>query len=319
MEPTRVTFGQPGSYGGEWLPSNSGSFVPPATPPLAASATGTTAPAAAATRSGRRGLFVGVVAAALIAGMSGGAAGSVATVLALRGGLAPVADVPPGAAAAATISTGAQAVGQAGLTGLDLPALYKQVAPAVVAIRTSSGRGGGGEGSGFVVDDRGHVITNNHVVQGATRVTLRLLDGTTLSATVVTTDAANDLAVLRADVPAGKLTPARLGDSDTVQPGETAIAMGSPFGFEHSITAGIVSAVDREFGASRRRAAIAGLIQTDAAVNPGNSGGPLFNTRGEVVGVNSMGASPVNGSVGVSFAVPINAAKRLLAQVSGTQ
>ena len=200
---------------------------------------------------------------------------------------------------------------------LDLPSLYRQVAPAVVAIQTSSRGGSGGQGSGFMADERGHVITNNHVVQGATRVTVHLLDGTSLPATVVKTDPANDLAVLRADIPAAKRAAVRLGDSDTVQPGETAIAVGSPFGFEHSITSGIVSAVDRAFGGSRRTGPIPGLIQTDTAINPGNSGGPLFNASGDVIGINSMGASPVNGSVGVGFAIPVNAAKRLLAQLPG--
>src|SRR5205085_412885 len=130
-------------------------------------------------------------------------------------------------------------------------------------------------------------------------------------------DSAGDLAVLRADIPASKRATVRLGDSDVVQPGEPAIAVGSPFGLEHSITSGIVSAVDRTYGGSRGRSSIAGLIQTDAAINPGNSGGPLFNAAGEVIGVNAMGAGPVDGSVGVGFAIPINAAKRLLAKTAG--
>ena len=194
---------------------------------------------------------------------------------------------------------------------LDLASLYKAIAPAVVGIEVTTGRGAG-EGSGFIVDDRSHVITNNHVVSGAQRVTLHLLDGTTVSASVVATDAANDLAVLRAGIPPKQRAVVKLGESDAVNPGEPVIAMGSPFGFEHSITSGIVSAVDREFGASRRRAAISGLIQTDASINPGNSGGPLFNAAGEVIGVNTMGVGPSSGSVGVNFAVPIHSAKKLL-------
>lgn len=327
----RAAFGQPGEYGGEWLPSNAGSFAPAAPTSQAPSTSGAPAAApkasstsrAATLSGGRRGLLLGAIAATLVAGVGGGAAGSLATLYALRGrsALGLPATVPVTASSAAQGSTGAAlsagsvAGAQASAT-LDLPSLYRQVAPAVVAIRVSSTRGGGGEGSGFVVDERGHVITNNHVVQGASRVTLRLLDGSTLGANVVATDPDNDLALLRASGDARSLPAVRLGDSDTVQPGDAAIAMGSPFGFEHSITSGIVSAVDREFGATRRRAAIAGLIQTDAAVNPGNSGGPLFNARGEVVGVNTMGASPVSGSVGVSFAVPINAAKRLLTRAA---
>jgi putative serine protease PepD len=184
-------------------------------------------------------------------------------------------------------------------------ALYQKVAPAVVGVQHSRG-----EGTGFVVDSQGHLVTNNHVVNGASRLSLQLLDGTRVAAQVVGTDPANDLAVLRAQIPSGKLVVAALGNSDTVRPGETAIAMGSPFGLEHSITSGIVSAVGRQYGGIR------GLIQTDAPINPGNSGGPLVNARGEVIGINSMGAGPVRGSSGVGFAVPINAAKRLLARVT---
>jgi S1-C subfamily serine protease len=181
----------------------------------------------------------------------------------------------------------------------------------VVGIQVVGARGGG-EGSGFIVDDRSFVVTNNHVIEGAQRVTLHLLDGTTVQAQVIRTDAANDLAVLRATIPADKRKLVKLGDSDAVRPGETVIAMGSPFGFEHSITSGIVSAVDRSLGGGRRSATIAGLIQTDASINPGNSGGPLFNAAGEVIGVNAMGVGPSGGSVGVNFAIPINAAKKLL-------
>ncbi|MDQ3699635.1 MAG: trypsin-like peptidase domain-containing protein [Chloroflexota bacterium] len=185
-----------------------------------------------------------------------------------------------------------------------------------MGVQTANGQGRpSGEGSGVIVDSSGHVVTNNHVIDGAARVTLQLLDGTRVPAQVVATDPANDLAVLLAEVPADKLVAAPLGDSDGVTPGEAVAAIGSPFGFEHTITAGIVSAVDREFGASRS-APIRGLIQTDTSINPGNSGGPLFNASGEVIGINSMGASPVRGSVGVAFAVPINAAKRLLTQAS---
>jgi S1-C subfamily serine protease len=205
-------------------------------------------------------------------------------------------------------------VGNPAVDAMNLTALYAHVAPAVVGIQVAGSRGVAGEGSGFIVDDRSHVITNHHVVQGATGVTLHLLDGTTAEARVVATDPTNDLAILSADIPATARGVVRLGDSDTVQPGQAAIAMGSPFGFGHSITAGIVSAVDREFEGSRRSPALAGLIQTDASVNPGNSGGPLFDDTGAVIGVNTMGVGAAGGSVGVNFAVPINAAKGLLAQ-----
>jgi putative serine protease PepD len=267
----------------------------------------------AAKTTSRRGLIAGLAATALVAGAGGAVAGSVGTIAVLQK-QGVLGQLTPGVLLSAPA---APAVPGAAVPALDVAALYRLVAPAVVGVEVSSGRGTSGEGSGFIVDDRAHVITNNHVVQGATRVTLHLLDGTTVPARVISTDAANDLAVVRADIPAEKRATVKLGNSDAVNPGEVVIAMGSPFGFEHSITSGIVSAVDRQLGGSRRGAAITGLIQTDAAINPGNSGGPLFNAAGEVIGVNTMGVGPNAGSVGVNFAVPINAAKRLLATAAG--
>jgi serine protease Do len=302
--------------GGEWLPSNAAVFMPVA----AAARASDLEPAPG---SHRRALLGGMVAVSLLAGAGGAVMGSLTTAAMLerRAGApsagAPSAGAPsmaatrPGVPSAPTSAP--TALGTVGVltSELEPTALYQQVAPAVVGIEVS-GRGRSGGGSGFIVDDRGLVITNHHVVQGTARVTLQLLDGTGVAAEVVASDAANDLAVLRADIPSGKLVVARLGDSDAVQPGERAMAVGSPFGFEHSITAGIVSAVDRRSGGRRP---ISGLIQTDAAVNPGNSGGPLVNGAGQVIGITTMGVSPVQGSVGVSFAVPVNAAKRLLDQV----
>jgi S1-C subfamily serine protease len=264
------------------------------------------------TGGGRRRLLGRVVGAVALAGIAGGAAGSAATVFGLRRLVGP--DGTTGVAPFGALSSGpanpASPVSLAPRPQSSIAALYKQVAPSVVAVRTN------GEGSGFVVDAQGHVITNNHVVQGTTRATLHLLDGTSVPAEVVATDPANDLAVLKANIPAGKLVVTPLGDSDTVTTGEAVIAIGSPFGFEHSVTSGIVSAVDRQFGGGRGRSPIQGLIQTDTSINPGNSGGPLFNAAGEAIGVNTMGVSTVGGSVGVGFAVPINAVKRLLTKVT---
>jgi putative serine protease PepD len=303
---------------GEWLPSGAGTYAeapkvapPPIVPGQPAPYTSQApAPAPRARASGRRGFVAGVAATALFASAGGAVAGSIATAaLFQQRGLS----ISRGATAAPIpVVTMASPAAPAG--ALDLPALYQTVAPAVVGIQVTTARGSA-EGSGFIVDERSSVITNNHVVEGATRVTLHLLDGTTVPAQVVRTDATNDLAILRATIPAAKRAIVKLGDSDAVKPGEGIAAMGSPFGFEHSITSGIVSAVDREFGASRRRGAITGLIQTDASVNPGNSGGPLFNAAGEVIGVNTMGVGPTSGSVGVNFAVPINTAKKLLEAV----
>ena len=306
------SYARPNPYGGEWLPSTAGTYadaVKAAPPPVPAPPAG--APAGRATS--RRGFvagLTGIAATALVAGTGGAIAGTAGTLsyLQRQGGIGRSASpIPLAAAPAAPVVTTTAA------PALDLASLYKAIAPAVVGIEVSTGRGSG-EGSGFIVDDRSHVITNNHVVSGAQRVTLHLLDGTTVPATVVATDATNDLAVLRAGLTSKQRAVVKLGDSDHVNPGESVIAMGSPFGFEHSITSGIVSAVGRELGGGRRRAAITGLIQTDASINPGNSGGPLFNATGEVIGVNTMGVGPNSGSVGVNFAVPINAAKRLLEQ-----
>jgi putative serine protease PepD len=253
----------------------------------------------------RRGLGR-MAAAAAAAALAGGLVGGAVTALGISrsgrppaGGLLPALPALPVPGAARPAPNG-------------VAALYKQVAPAVVVVRTGSG-----EGSGFIADAQGHVITNNHVISGTTRATLHLVDGTSVPAQVVTTDPQNDLAVLKADLPAGKTAVATMGDSDAVTPGETVVAIGSPFGFEHSVTSGIVSAIDRQSSSGRGRSAIVGMIQTDAAINPGNSGGPLFNTAGHVIGINTMGISPVRASVGVAFAVPVNAAKRLLEKAGG--
>ncbi|HVG97635.1 MAG TPA: trypsin-like peptidase domain-containing protein [Chloroflexota bacterium] len=261
---------------------------PAATPPAAP---------AAATFSRRN--LGRMAAAAGAAAVAGGLVGGAATALGLsRAGRVPAG--LPGLPGLPGLGAGRAAPGGATV-------LYKQVAPSVVVVRTNSG-----EGSGFIADGQGHVITNNHVISGTTRAMLRLVDGTNVPAEVVTTDTQNDLAVLKADLPAGKTTVAVMGDSDAVTPGDTVVAIGSPFGHEHSVTSGIVSAVDRQSSSGRGQSPIQGMIQTDAAINPGNSGGPLFNTAGQVIGINTMGISPVRASVGVAFAVPVNAARRLL-------
>lgn len=196
--------------------------------------------------------------------------------------------------------------------------IARQVVPAVVTIRTREGttprNQSEGEGSGFIVDNMGHILTNNHVVADANRITVIMADGTRATATVAGRDPSTDLAVLKADLPAGKFAIAVLGDSDTVQTGDTAIAIGAPFGLDHSVTAGIISAVNRDWGRASVR--LRGLLQTDAPVNPGNSGGPLLNAAGEVIGINNAIEGPIRGSVGVGFAIPINLAKRLLPQLS---
>lgn len=173
-----------------------------------------------------------------------------------------------------------------------------------------------GEGSGFVVDTEGHIVTNNHVVVDTTGLRVTFFDGTTVPATVVGTDPDSDLAVIKVDVPAESLRPITWGDSDRLYVGQRAVAIGNPFGFENTLTSGIVS------GLSRSLPAVTGyripeIIQTDAAINPGNSGGPLLNSQGEVIGVNSaivpnFDAFGERSFLGVGFAIPSSLAQRVV-------
>jgi serine protease Do len=162
-------------------------------------------------------------------------------------------------------------------------------------------------GSGFIVDREGYILTNNHVVEGADDIRVTLLDGRSYDAEVKGRDPKTDIALIKIK-PENGLPVATLGDSDALQVGEWVIAIGNPFGFGHTVTAGVVSAKDRTIGAGPYDA----FIQTDASINPGNSGGPLFNTRGEVVGINS---AIVASGQGIGFAIPINMAKEIMAQL----
>lgn len=207
-----------------------------------------------------------------------------------------------------------------------LPALYKKVVSSVVMLDVTTGNGwlqGSSQGSGFVVDEDGYILTNYHVVEDATKIQVKFYDGTILAGEVVGTDPYQDLAVVKVDPGSRGLVAVTLGDSDSVQVGELAVAIGSPFGQEFTMTAGIVSAVDRQVQESNNPFAISGAIQTDAAINPGNSGGPLLNARGEVIGINTLietGSTGLEANVGIGFAVPINSAKNALpALMNGQQ
>jgi S1-C subfamily serine protease len=169
-----------------------------------------------------------------------------------------------------------------------------------------------------VLDSQGRILTNAHVVSNARQLRVTFHDGETVGAQVVGVDASDDLAVIQVSVSAGKLHPLPLGDSDAVRVGDMALAIGSPFGLQGTLTAGIVSGVDRTKTAPTGRA-LRGMIQTDAAINPGNSGGPLLNRAGEVIGIDESIESPVEGSVGVGFAIPINTAKRVLPELQRGQ
>ena len=171
-----------------------------------------------------------------------------------------------------------------------------------------------GTGSGFVIDRQGHILTNYHVVENANTVQVTLFDGSSHEAKVIGEDATNDVAVVKIDVGKDKLFPVTFGDSSKLVVGLKVLAIGNPFGLERTLTTGIVSALDRSIKAKNGRL-IKGIIQTDAAVNPGNSGGPLLNAKGEVIGVNTAILSQVGQSAGISFAVPINAIQRILKQL----
>ena len=171
-----------------------------------------------------------------------------------------------------------------------------------------------GQGSGFVYDSDGHIITNDHVVEGAETVSVRFWNGDTYDANVVGTDPSTDLAVIKVDAPDSVLHPLGLGNSSDVQVGNTVFALGSPFGLEDSFTSGIVSALHRQIEAPNNFT-INDSIQTDAAINHGNSGGPLLNSSGEVIGVNAQIAGNTGANVGIGFAIPSNTVKKIAAQL----
>src|SRR3989442_280004 len=229
----------------------------------------------------------------------------------------PASSVPTPTAAAAP----ADLRGRLQPDELLLVALYERVSPAVVNIPNRRGQQSAsgefprsGAGSGVIFDARGYILTNNHVVDDASRLEVTLADGMNVGAELVGRDPGNDLAVVKVDVPSEKLTLAPFGDSDQLKPGQMAIAIGNPFGLERTITTGVISSVGRTRGDGGRRP-IRNMIQTDAPINPGNSGGPLINSRGEVVGINTAIESPVRGSVGIGFAVPINTARLFLPEM----
>jgi S1-C subfamily serine protease len=177
----------------------------------------------------------------------------------------------------------------------------------------SSG-GGTATGSGIVIDDKGHILTNNHVIEGANKIEVKLGESDhEYTAEVVGTDPASDLALLKVDAPSSELHPLTLGDSAKMEVGDPVVAIGNPFGLDRTVTSGIVSALQRQIQAPNR-ASIDNVIQTDAAINPGNSGGPLINGNGEVIGINSQieTGGGNDGNVGIGFAIPINTAKEVI-------
>ncbi len=222
---------------------------------------------------------------------------------------------------------------QLGLLDLEarFASLYQQISPSVVAINvvsrtvSSSVRSAQpqegfdyGSGSGFVIDTDGHIVTNYHVVENALAdgIEVNFFDGTMARAELVATDPDSDLAVIRVDLPAERLKPVVVGDSDQLVIGQMVVAIGSPFGQRWTLTTGVISALDRTIrGLSNF--SIGSVIQTDAAINPGNSGGPLLNLKGEVIGVNSQIISETRSNTGIGFAVPGNLVKRVVEDLLG--
>ncbi len=215
---------------------------------------------------------------------------------------------------------------QSGLTAREI---YKRDAPGVVNVRAQivqqvdspfdpfgQGSQGVATGSGFVLDKSGHILTNAHVIEGASRVSVQFEDNKTVEAKVEGKDTSTDIALLKVDKKGLDLKPLELGNSKTVQVGDPTIAIGNPFGLDRTLTTGVVSALQRKISAPNGYS-ISNVIQTDAAINPGNSGGPLLDATGRVIGINSQIATGGSGggNVGIGFAVPVNTAKQIVPQL----
>ncbi len=222
---------------------------------------------------------------------------------------------------------GTDAVPVAAVDGVDWGEVASQVQPGVVAIQVASADGSGGEGSGVVIDAEGHVLTNNHVVAtaaGGGQVRVTLSDGRVLAAEIVGLDPSTDLAVLRLVDAPDDLTVAELGRSDDVQVGDPVMAIGNPLWLSGTVTTGIVSALDRpvttqSVGVAAGEPVVTAAVQTDAAVNPGNSGGALVDAQGRVIGINSsiagLGGGSTSGSIGLGFAIPVDSAAAVAEQL----
>src|ERR1700736_3501875 len=270
-----------------------GAAPPPYPPPEGQGNSGASPP-----KRFRRGLLIAVAAVALASGAGSGAAAA-----------ALIDHGTSTASAATTLNTTATSTSSTSST--TAATVYKQDAPGVVTITVTLGNGQA-IGSGIVLDTKGNILTDAHVISGARRIEVTFSDGTTVSGTLVGSNSGADLAVIRVSVAASTLHPLTLGSSASVQIGDSVYAIGSPFGLSGSLTEGIVSNMGQSVAASG-----ANLIQTDAAINPGNSGGPLVNAQGQVIGINNAIESPVDGNVGVGFAIPIDQVKQILPSIDG--
>jgi S1-C subfamily serine protease len=247
------------------------------------------------------------IALLLIGGLAGGALGAEVVISRL-----------PAASTASTTTTASSSSPTSAVATqpLSAAAIYQQASLGVVTITTEiarRGRVGEGTGSGIVLDQNGDILTNAHVIAGANQIQVTFSDGKTASASVAGSSTSADLAIIKVSVASSSLHPVPLGNSDAVRVGDAAYAIGAPFGLPESMSAGIVSGLNR----SNPGSGLTGLIQTDAPINPGNSGGALLNTLGQVIGVNDSIESPVAGNVGIGFAIPINTVKQLLSSLEG--
>jgi S1-C subfamily serine protease len=256
----------------------------------------------------RRGLLAAVAALAIAGGAGSGAVA--ATIVDHNTQASTAAATTANSTSSTATSTQASTTAQS---------IYQQVSPGVVTITAtvSSGPRGSGQavGSGIVLDTNGNILTNAHVIAGARQIQVTFSNGQTANATLVGSNTSADLAVIRVSVAASSLQPVTLGNSDSVRVGDAVYAIGSPFGLSGSLSQGIVSNLKQSGATSVGN--LSGLIQTDAAINPGNSGGPLVNAQGEVIGINTSIESPVDGNVGVGFAIPMNQVKQLLSALEG--
>jgi S1-C subfamily serine protease len=279
------------------------------------------------TRSRRLTPVVGVI--ALVAALAGGAIAAIVTASVDKGSRSAAATVTvrdvktvlarntlasTAMSSDATPTSTATAVSDSsGDAQRSLEDIYKADAPGVVSVITTLGHGAAAQGSGIVLDTAGYILTNEHVIQGQKGVRVSFSNSDNVRAKVIGSDASTDLAVLKVDLPASALHPLPLGDSASVEVGDSVVAIGNPFGLDRTLTAGIISAIHRQISAPNNFA-ITNALQTDAAINHGNSGGPLIDRSGAVIGINAQlpSNSEVNGNVGVGFAIPIDIAKTVI-------
>jgi S1-C subfamily serine protease len=249
---------------------------------------------------------------ALAAVLGGGVAAAAVVAVTDHSTTTKTVIVKPAASAPAAAAPAAPATSAPAASGSDetISAIYRNAAPGVVTVTR-----GNGQGSGFVIDRQGYILTNAHVIDASGAINVSFSNGDRVDAQLVGADQSTDVALLKVNEPADALRPIPLGDSSTLQVGDPVVAIGNPFGYDRTITSGIVSAVARQIE-SPNGYPINNAIQTDAAINHGNSGGPLLNMQGEVIGISSQIAdSGVNANVGVGFAIPINLVKSVAADL----